>query len=235
MLLYMSYCILLKKIIMNILESWWNSIVQSGNNITVLWIKSLTIIKCVKNLEKSRFFYWEQRKYKDIGVPLSGGNLSYDSLDDDGDKKCVLYGDLYTKYDCIIQDIKNRTFEVGNSIVKNDILFPQSTTVDAYSLISPACLNEEKAETSGVFVIRPYKDINGNFICYYTKGNIEQRKKLSKKAQGLTIVHLYYHSIKDENIMVPNKDEQDKIASVLLNIDNLITLHQRKLEFVFIE
>jgi len=171
---------------------------------------------------------WEQRKYKDIGVPLSGGNLSYDSLDDDGDKKCVLYGDLYTKYDCIIQDIKNRTFEVGNSIVKNDILFPQSTTVDAYSLISPACLNEEKAETSGVFVIRPYKDINGNFICYYTKGNIEQRKKLSKKAQGLTIVHLYYHSIKDENIMVPNKDEQDKIASVLLNIDNLITLHQRK-------
>ena len=171
---------------------------------------------------------WEQRKYKDIGIPLSGGNLSYDSLDDDGDKKCVLYGDLYTKYDCIIQNIKNRTFEVGNSIVKNDILFPQSTTVDAYSLISPACLNEEKAETSGVFVIRPYKDINGNFICYYTKGNIEQRKKLSKKAQGLTIVHLYYHSIKDENIMVPNKDEQDKIASVLLNIDNLITLHQRK-------
>ena len=116
---------------------------------------------------------------------------------------------------------------MGNSIVKNDILFPQSTTVDAYSLISPACLNEEKAETSGVFVIRPYKDINGNFICYYTKGNIKQRKKLSKKAQGLTIVHLYYHSIKDENIMVPNKDEQDKIASVLLNIDNLITLHQR--------
>lgn len=173
---------------------------------------------------------WEQRKYKDIGIPLSGGNLSYDSLDDDGDKKCVLYGDLYTKYDCIIQDIKNRTFEVGNSIIKNDILFPQSTTVDAYSLISPACLNEENAETSGVFVIRPYKNINGNFICYYTKGNIEQRKKLSKKAQGLTIVHLYYHSIKEESIMIPHKDEQDKIASVLLDLDNLITLHQRKLE-----
>ena len=171
---------------------------------------------------------WEQCKYKDIGIPLSGGKLSYDSLDDDGDKKCVLYGDLYTKYDCIIQDIKNRTFEVGNSIIKNDILFPQSTTVDAYSLISPACLNEENAETSGVFVIRPYKNINGNFICYYTKGNIEQRKKLSKKAQGLTIVHLYYHSIKEEFIMIPHKDEQDKIASVLLDLDNLITLHQRK-------
>ena len=28
--------------------------------------------------------------------------------------------------------------------------------------------------------------------------------------------------------MIPHKDEQDKIASVLLDIDNLITLHQRK-------
>ena len=145
----------------------------------------------------------------------------------------MLYGDLYTKYDCIINNIKNKTFEVGNSIIKNDILFPQSTTVDAYSLISPACLNEEKAETSGVFVIRPYDNINGNFICYYTKGNIEQRKKLAKKAQGLTIVHLYYHSIKDETIMIPTKNEQDKISNILLNIDNLITLHHRKYTYIF--
>ena len=76
MLLYMSYCILLKKIIMNILESWWNSIVQSGNNITVLWIKSLTIIKCVKNLEKSRFFYWEQRKLEnEVTDIIAGGDI----------------------------------------------------------------------------------------------------------------------------------------------------------------
>ncbi|MDD6640171.1 MAG: restriction endonuclease subunit S [Erysipelotrichaceae bacterium] len=171
---------------------------------------------------------WEQRKYSEIGVPLSGGSLSYDSLDDENGKYyCVLYGDLYTNYDCIIKNIIHKTDFKGNSIIKNDILFPQSTTVDAFSLISPACLNENRAETSGVFVIRPYKNIDGNFICYYTKGNNNQRMKLSKKAQGLTIVHLYYYSIKDETILIPKYEEQIKISSLLIKIDNLITLHQR--------
>ena len=171
---------------------------------------------------------WEQRKYADIGSKSSGGNLSYDSLADNGMFKCVLYGDLYTLYDCTISDIEKRTNVRGNSIKYNDILFPQSTTVDAYSLISPACLNEKNAETSGVFVISPNSDIDGNFIAYYTKGNEKQRIKLSKKAQGLTIVHLYYQSIKDETIFVPSFEEQKKISKLLINFDNLITLHQRK-------
>ena len=173
---------------------------------------------------------WEQCKYEELGINHSGGSLSYDDLKDDGKNKCVLYGELYTRYDYIIKNVINQTNEQGLTIYKNDILFPQSTTVDAYSLISPACFNDEIAETSGVFVIRPYDFVNGNFIAYYTKGNSHQRLKLSKKAQGLTIVHLYYQSIKDETIHVPNIDEQNKIACLFIQLDNLITLHQREYE-----
>ncbi len=172
---------------------------------------------------------WEQRKYGELGVPLSGGSLSYDSLDDEnGQYNCVLYGDLYTNYDCVIKDIVHKTNLKGNSIIRNDILFPQSTTVDAYSLISPACLNENSAETSGVFVIRPNEDVDGIFVCYYTKGKSAQRIKLSKKAQGLTIVHLYYHSIKNVTLFMPKILEQKKISSLFINLDSFITLHQRK-------
>lgn len=146
--------------------------------------------------------------------------------------KCVLYGDLYTQYDTTIFKIDRRTNQKGNTIYKNDILFPQSTTVDAYSLISPACLNEKIAETSGVFVIRPSKNIDGNFVAYYSKGNEKQRNKLAKKAQGLTIVHLYYQSIKNETILIPSLIEQKKISSLLIKLDYLITLHQRKLIFL---
>ena len=173
---------------------------------------------------------WEQRKYEDLGEPLSGGTLNYDSLNENGSYKCVLYGELYTRYDCVIKDVFYRTNQKGNTIFRNDILFPQSTTVDALSLISPACLNDETAETSGVFVIRPKKEIDGNFVAYYTKGNPNQRYRLSKKAQGLTIVHLYYQSIKDEQICIPSYPEQKQISSLFLKIDNLITLHQRKLD-----
>ena len=69
-----------------------------------------------------------------------------------------------------------------------------------------------------------------NFVTYYTKGNPYQRLKLSKKAQGLTIVHLYYHSIKDEIIKIPVIEEQDKIADLFIKLDNLINLYQRKYE-----
>ena len=173
-------------------------------------------------------FAWEQRTYGDIGQCFSGGNLSYDSLSSEGKNKCVLYGELYTTYDCIIKDVVNRTDFVGNTIYKNDILFPQSTTVDADSLISPACLNDERAETSGVFVIRPKENIDGNFVCYYSKGNSKQRAKLAKKAQGLTIVHLYYQSIKDEEIFIPSHIEQEKISKLFASLDSLVALHQRK-------
>ena len=173
---------------------------------------------------------WEQRTYGDIGQCFSGGNLSYDSLSSEGKNKCVLYGELYTTYDCIIKDVVNRTDFVGNTIYKNDILFPQSTTVDADSLISPACVNDERAETSGVFVIRPKENIDGNFVCYYSKGNSKQRAKLAKKAQGLTIVHLYYQSIKDEEIFIPSHVEQEKISKLFSQLDSLVALHQRKCE-----
>lgn len=175
-------------------------------------------------------YSWEQRKYEDIGSNFNGGTLSYASLDENGKLKCVLYGDLYTLYDSIILKIERKTNFKGNTIFKNDILFPQSTTVDAYSLISPACLNEETAETSGVFVIRPNKNIDGNFIAYYSKGNEKQRNKLAKNAQGLTIVHLYYQSIKNEILYIPNLKEQKMISAFFMRLDSLITLHQRKCE-----
>ena len=159
---------------------------------------------------------------------MAGGNLSYADLDDNGKYKCVLYGELYTRYDSVINCIVNKTNKEGTAIRKNDILFPQSTTVDALSLISPACMNEESGQTAGVFVIRPFNEIDGNFVCYYTKGNFNQRYKLSTKAQGLTIVHLYYQSIKDETIFLPNLREQKNISELFVKLDNLITLHQCK-------
>lgn len=65
----------------------------------------------------------------------------------------AFYGEFYTSYDCIIKDVVNRTDFGGNTIYKNDILFPQSTTVDADSLISPAFLNDRKPKNRIRFTI----------------------------------------------------------------------------------
>lgn len=175
---------------------------------------------------------WKKETYSSIGSPLTGGSLSYDDLNEYGSYKCVLYGELYTKYDSVISNITNRTDKIATPIIKNDILFPSSTTVDAMSLISPACMNDDEAQTGGVFVIRPCDGVDGNFVSYYTKGNIDQKYKLSTKAQGLTIIHLYYQSIKDETIFMPSYKEQKKISTLLMKIDSLIEKSQQRIELL---
>ncbi len=44
------------------------------------------------------------------------------------------------------------------------------------------------------------------------------------------VPHLSLNDIRDFSIMVPRIEEQKRIGAYFRNIDNLITLHQRKLE-----
>ncbi|WXA51954.1 restriction endonuclease subunit S [Mycoplasmopsis cynos] len=173
---------------------------------------------------------WKEYKFNDIGSYYSTPSLSYNDLSKGGQYKCVLYGELYTKYNERIFNVISRTNKKIILTQPNDILFPTSTTVDSYSLISPSCVNEENVMAGGdLFGIRPYKNINGNFISYYIN-NVEYIKnKLANKAQGLTIIHLYYKNILNENLYIASLEEQNKIAKLFVKIDTLISLYNSKL------
>ncbi|WP_322876187.1 restriction endonuclease subunit S [Mycoplasmopsis felis] len=173
---------------------------------------------------------WKEYKFNDIGSYYSTSSLSYNDLSKGDQYKCVLYGELYTKYNERIFNVISRTNKKITLTQPNDILFPTSTTVDSYSLISPSCVNEENVMAGGdLFGIRPYKNINGNFISYYIN-NVEYIKnKLANKAQGLTIIHLYYKNILNENLYIASLEEQNKIAKLFVKIDTLISHYQSKL------
>mgnify|MGYP004622163915 CR=1 FL=1 len=79
-----------------------------------------------------------------------------------------------------------------------------------------------------MFGIRPYKNIDGNFISYCINNFSPIKYSFAKQAQGLTIVHLQYNAVKNEILMVPSIDEQKRMSQLFIEIDNLITLHQRK-------
>ena len=172
---------------------------------------------------------WEQRKLEDIGDNFSTGTLGYADLSEDGKYKCVLYGDLYTKFNERIFNVKSRTNTEATKVEINDILFPTSTTVDNISLIAPSCVNQANIRVGGdLFGIRPYKNIDGNFISYCINNFSPIKYSFAKQAQGLTIVHLQYNAVKNEILMVPSIDEQKRMSQLFIEIDNLITLHQRK-------
>ena len=172
---------------------------------------------------------WEQRKLEDIGDNFSTGTLGYADLSEDGKYKCVLYGDLYTKFNERIFNVKSRTNTEATKVEINDILFPTSTTVDNISLIAPSCVNQANIRVGGdLFGIRPYKNIDGNFISYCINNFSPIKYSFAKQAQGLTIVHLQYNAVKNEILIVPSIDEQKRMSQLFIEIDNLITLHQRK-------
>ena len=190
------------------------------------------------NVPKIRFKgftdVWEQRKLGDIGDNFSTGTLGYADLSEDGKYKCVLYGDLYTKFNERIFNVKSRTNTEATKVEINDILFPTSTTVDNISLIAPSCVNQANIRVGGdLFGIRPYKNIDGNFISYYINNFSPIKYSFAKEAQGLTIVHLQYNAVKNEMLMVPSIDEQKRMSQLFIEIDNLITLHHRKYTYIF--
>lgn len=88
-------------------------------------------------------------------------------------------------------------------------------------------------EKSGVLlggdlnILRPFDFINPLFLALAIS-NGEPQKELAKKAQGKSVVHIHNTDIQEVTIAYPSKTEQDRIVSVFRQLDNLITLHQRK-------
>ena len=63
-----------------------------------------------------------------------------------------------------------------------------------------------------------------------TISNGGQQKELSKRAQGKSVVHLHNSDLQEVNLIFPLLNEQKEISTLFEKMDNIITLHQRKLE-----
>ena len=165
----------------------------------------------------------------DIGEPFNVMNLSKDDLSKDGNP-CIIYGELFTTYGCVIENVVSHTTKSPNSTLstKGDLLFPASTTVDALSLIAPSAINEDGIILGGdMFGVHVNERNNSNYLSYYF--NIIGKKNLAKYAKGSTIIHLHYADIQNAKITLPNKNEQEAIAKLLLNVEHKLNIEQKVL------
>ena len=160
-----------------------------------------------------------------------GQGLSKEMLDTNGKFECVLYGELYTTYDEIIENVKSRTNFQGSIKSKfDDILIPSSTTTGSIDIaIASVILKNDVLLGGDINILRKKRNnIYGKFVAYCIT-NIKN-KELSSYAQGTTIIHLYAKDFKDMKIKLPNLKEQQKIAEVLTACDDEINLLNLKLE-----
>ena len=173
-------------------------------------------------------FSWEQRKAIDIADYSKGNGYSKGDLTDAG-TPIILYGRLYTKYQFAISEVD--TFAVP----RNGAVYSQGNEVivPASGETAEDIARASAVEKSGVLlggdlnILRPFDFINPLFLALAIS-NGEPQKELAKKAQGKSVVHIHNTDIQEVTIAYPSRTEQDRIVSVFRQLDNLITLHQRK-------
>lgn len=194
------------------------------------------MIENTKKVPKRRFKEfqntgtWEQRKANDIAEFSKGNGYSKGDLSENG-TPIILYGRLYTKYKFAIDDVD--TFaEVKNCAVfskGNEVIVPASGETAEDIARAAAVVKSGVLLGGDLNILRPYNYINPMFLALaISNGN--PQKELAKKAQGKSVVHIHNSDIQEVNIHYPTRDEQDQIVNVFTHLDNLITLHQRKLE-----
>lgn len=178
-----------------------------------------------KQDDGSDFPDWEEVVLGKVFSASKGSGLSKDSISDSGRNACVLYGELYTKYEEEIETVLSKTnVSEGVRSSGNDILIPSSTTTTAIDLVNFTALRTSDVLIGGdITILKPKIDLNIKFFAYYLTH--AKRYELAGRGQGSTIVHLYFQHIKNIVISVPPLEEQNIIVSIL----DALTLRTRSI------
>lgn len=173
---------------------------------------------------------WKKRKLEEVADFAKGKGYSKGDLEMSG-TPIVLYGRLYTNYETIIDDVDTYVTMKEQSVLSegNEIIVPSSG--ESSEEISRASVVAKKGVILGgdLNIIR----LNGKFSSVFVAislSNGSQQKELSKRAQGKSVVHLHNSDLKEVNLFYPTPPEQRAIGSFFQELDQLITLQQRKLE-----
>ncbi|HEC2173670.1 TPA: restriction endonuclease subunit S [Staphylococcus delphini] len=174
---------------------------------------------------------WEEKKLEEIVSFGKGKLLGKKDLTEDGKYLCILYGELYTKYGAIINNIESRTNVDPSKLKKaenNQILIPSSgETVEDIATASAINVTEDVYIGGDLNILTPQKD-DGRFISLSL--NSVNKWNVSRFAQGKTVVHLYNSDLKNLKINLPCQfEEQQKIGDFFSKLDHQIELEEQKL------
>ncbi|KRN00157.1 hsdS protein [Lacticaseibacillus paracasei subsp. tolerans DSM 20258] len=175
---------------------------------------------------------WEQRKLSEIYDKIRNAfvgtatpyyvNQGHFYLESNN----VKYGKLNFNNEVYINDDFYQK-QKPNWLHTGDLVVVQSGHV-GHSAVIPSELNNTAAHAV-IIVAKPKQKIDPYFINDYLQTNIA-RKQIDNITTGNTIKHILTSAMKMFEVSLPSYEEQRPISNLLAQIDDTITLHQRKLE-----
>lgn len=173
---------------------------------------------------------WEQRKLGDMGSTFTG--LSGKNKNDfgHGKAKFVTYMNVFTNSIANLEMTDNIEIDNKQNEVKyGDVFFTTSSeTPDEVGMSSVWLGNKQNIYlNSFCFGFRPSVKINEYYLAYMLRSDCV-RKKITYLAQGISRYNISKNKMMNIEIPLTNYLEQQKIGTLFSELDNLITLHQRK-------
>ena len=170
---------------------------------------------------------WEEKTLGNEASFFKGKGISKLDISENGNLECIRYGQLYTEYREVINNIVSRTNLDSKDLVLsryNDVIIPASGETQLDIATASCVLKDGVALGGDLNIIR--SDINGVFLSYYL--NNTKKQDIASLSQGVSVVHLYSTQLKSLKINLPSKEEQTKIAEFLTSIDKKIELITKK-------
>ncbi|WP_221639788.1 restriction endonuclease subunit S [Listeria seeligeri] len=175
---------------------------------------------------------WEKRKLRDNGKPFIG--LSGKKKEDfgHGGAKFVTYLNVFNN---VISDLNGtESVEIDRkqtSVNYGDVLFTISSETPEDVGLSSIWLGSEMNIylNSFCFGYRPTAEFDLYYLGFMLRSKLI-RKEIALLAQGVSRYNLSKKKVLDIEVPIPSIEEQIKLGKIFKNIENLITLHQRKLK-----
>ncbi len=141
----------------------------------------------------------------------------------------ILYGRLYTQYESRIEEVDTFAVEQEGSLLSKgvEVIVPASGETAEDIAVAASVRRSGIILGGDLNVVTPGESLDPDYTAIgITYG--EAHEDLAKRAQGKSVVHVHGDDIANVEFAYPAIEEQRAISSLVLNLDSLITLHQRK-------
>ena len=183
---------------------------------------------------------WEQRKFGDCFEFLKSNTLSRAGLNgENGTARNVHYGDILIKFgDCLDGERSDLPFITDDTVLpkfagsilrEGDVIFADTAEDETAGKCVELRKLPKEPTISGLHTIpaRPRFFFGTGYLGHYLNSDAYHRQLLPLM-QGIKVISVSKAALQDTQVRFPGLSEQAAIGAALSEIDNLITLHQRK-------
>ncbi|CAG2534041.1 S subunit [Maribacter dokdonensis] len=161
---------------------------------------------------------WVETRLGDVADFYKGKGLPKSEIEEGAKYPCVHYGELFTKYNEVISQIRSNTNYTENTFRSkiNDVLMPTSDVTPNGLATASAIFENDVILGGDVLVIRPDVNLLGSFLSFQISINKPQIMSL---VSGTTVFHLYGSDMAKFKFYKPSIDEQKAIVQILSDMD----------------